>query len=497
MGTQLYTRLRRTIPELGPVWRALSWNSFATGGKVILGFVRALILARLLSPDDYGLFGLSTVVLSALAYFTNFRLSSAFIVRKFSSTEERDEFLNTIWTADLARYSIISLLVLATAHHAAIYMGDPRLSGILLITGLTPLVTGFTNIGLSVLQKEINFKRLSLQTLATEVIQFVVGVGLAWFFRNVWAMVWTQLAATVLGVLASYAVHPFRPRLAFNWTAFFQAFGYGKHLLLISVLTFFTTQFDNFVVGRYLGTAVLGAYLVAYRLATLPLELLGEVSDPVLFSAYAKARMDDPAKLLRMFLGAVNGITVLLVLAAIGTHAVAHDAIVRLYGGKWEQAVPMLEALVAVGVARGISRTISAVLLAHGRSGLDAIGKCVEAGIFVPFTVLLVQRYGTAGAAAAGALSYAVGAAVRSVFVLRLMPELRGSFLRSVVNHTVLGGLAFAATQAARAYMHGLFAAALVLPLYAAAVIVSNPPLRDFVRTFGSRRPSWAEAGRC
>lgn len=497
MGIPLSTIVRSKMPDPGPVWRALSWNSFATGGKVILGFVRALILARLLSPDDYGLFGLSTVLLTAVSYFTNFRLSSSFIVRRFDSTAERDAFLNTIWTADLARYSVISALVLASAHHAAVYMGDARLSTILLITGLTPFVTGFTNIGLSVLQKEINFKRLSLQALATEVVQFVVGVGLAWFFRNVWAMVWTQLAVTAFGVLASYAVHPFRPRIAFDRTAFFQAFGYGKHLLLTGVLTFFTTQFDNFAVGRYLGTATLGAYLVAYRLATLPLEILGDVSDPVLFSAYAKARIDDPAALHRMFLGAANGIVLLLILAAIGMHSVAHDAIVRLYGGKWEQAVPMLEALVAVGLARGASRTISPVLLAHGRSGLDAIGKCVEAGIFVPSTVLLVQHYGTTGAAVAGALSYAAGTVVRSGFVLRLMPELRRGFLISMANQTVLGIAAFGATRALQAHMHGLFAAALVLPLYAAAAILTNPPLRDQFRTFVSRRTSWAAAGRC
>ena len=67
MGIRLYASIRRQIPHLGPVWRALSWNSFATGGKVILGFVRALILARLLSPDDYGLFGLSTVLLTAVS----------------------------------------------------------------------------------------------------------------------------------------------------------------------------------------------------------------------------------------------------------------------------------------------------------------------------------------------------------------------------------------------------------------------------------------------
>ncbi len=485
------------MSELGPVWRALSWNSFATGGKVVLGFVRALILARLLSPDDYGLFGLSTVLLTAVSSFTNLRLSSSFIVRKFNSTAERNAFLNTIWTADLARFSVISLLVLATAHHAAVYMGDPRLSSILLITGLTPLVNGFTNIGLSVLQKEINFKRLSLQALAAEVLQFVLGIGLALVFRNVWAMVWTQLAIAGFSVLASYVVHPFRPRLAFDRTAFFQAFGYGKHLLLTGILSFFTTQFDNFAVGRYLGTATLGAYLVAYRLATLPMEILSEVSDPVLFSVYAKAHIEDPPGLRRMFLGAANGIALLLILAAIGMHAVAHDAIVLLYGAKWTIAIPMLEALAAVGLMRGMSRTISMVLLASGRSGLDAIGKCVEAGIFIPSTVLLVQRYGPAGAAAAGALSYGIGALVRSGFVLKLMPELRRSFVLSMATQTVLGIVAFAATLTLRAHMHGLFAAALVLPLYAAAVLFTTPPLRNYLRTFTSRNASSVPAGGC
>ncbi|HOQ46045.1 MAG TPA: lipopolysaccharide biosynthesis protein [Bryobacteraceae bacterium] len=480
-------KLLQKLPDPGPVWRALSWNSVATAGKVTLGFARAVILARLLSPDDYGLFGLSTVLLTAVSSFTNLRLGSSFIVRKFNSTAERNAFLNTIWTADLARYAIISLLVIATSHHAAAYMGDPRLASILLITGLTPLVTGFTNIGLSVLQKELNFKYLSLQALAVELMQFVVGVALAWYYRNVWAMVWTQLAITAFGVAISYVIHPFRPRFAFNRTAFAQAFGYGKHLLLTGILTFFTTQFDKFAVGKYLGTSTLGAYLIAYRLATLPLELLGELSDQVLFSAYAKARIDDPKTFRRLFLRALNGCVLLLVPAAIGMYAVAHEAVVWLYGSKWAPAVPMLEALVAVSLTRGISRAISLGLQSYGRSGLDAAGKCVEAAVFVPSTVLLSQSFGAVGAAAAGALSYGVGALVRSCFLLKLIPELRRDYLLSFANHTVIGALAFAALLMLRLHMHGAFAALLVLPLYIAAVFMTNPSLRGYLHELASR----------
>ncbi len=488
MGTQRNAIGGRWIPELGPVWRALSWNSFATGGKIILGFVRALILARLLSPDDYGLFGLSTVLLTAVSAFTNFRLSSSFIVRKFDSTEERDTFLNTIWTADLARYALVTLLILAGAHHAALYMGDPRLARILLITGLVPFVTGLTNVGLSVLQKEINFKRLSFQALAGEVLQFVIGIGLAWILRNVWAMVWTQLAITAFSVLTSYIVHPFRPRLAFDRTAFFQAFGFGKHLLLVGILTFFTTQLDNFAVGRYLGTAVLGAYLIAYRLATLPLEILSEVVDPVLFSAYAKRKAENSDGLGRMFLGAANGSGLILALAAVAMHAAAYDAIVRLYGAKWTGAVPMLEALVAVGLARGLTRTLSPLLLAFGRSGLDAAAKCVEAAVFIPATLVLVQRYGASGAAVAGAVSYGIGVAIRAGFVMKVMPEIRRRFLLSAGNQVVLGTLAYGATILLRAHMPGIFAAVLVMPAHAAAVLATNPPLREYVRTCWPRQ---------
>jgi PST family polysaccharide transporter len=298
------------------------------------------------------------------------------------------------------------------------------------------------------------------------VLGCAVTIALAYFTRNYVALVVSQLCDSGLRVWLSYRLCGYRPALAVDRKALRDCFGFGKSLFVTGLLTFITTQFDNLVVARYMGAAVLGSYLVAYRLASLPVELLGRVLNTVLLPAYSKARLQGTESLSRAFQRA-NAIGALGILAAVGAMALMPgDLVTFLYGGKWGAAGPLLAVLVLVGLFRGLACTISPLLLAVERPGLDAKCKVIEASIFIPSAVLAVSRYGAIGAAWAGVASYGVAYLLRVAVALYVFPGNRRTLLAGFARPLLCGTCAWTAAAAIRAVAPGPFAAAAYLILF-------------------------------
>ncbi len=399
---------------------AFGWTAAGTAAGYGLSFLRSIILARLLFPDDYGLFGLAAGVLMGLNVFTEFSLASKVVVTAYSSEEEERIHLNTIWTAGLIRGAAVTILMLFSAGPAAAWFHDARLASVLMIVSADPLIGAFQNIGLIRLQKELAFKTLTIQRRVGDAITFVITIGLAALTHNYLALVGSQLVGSLTGVLLSYTLCSYRPRIAFDGAALRDSIHFGKYLFVVSCLTFVTTQFDNFAVGHYIGAGSVGAYILAYRLAMLPVDALISVLNSVLFPAYSKVRLAEPHRFATFF-PKLNMLSAGLVIAAVGPLALAARPVIRgLYGDRWLAAVEPLMILTFAGLFRGLAHTISPWLLSIRRPDLDAKCKMVEAVVFVTLTLTLVPRFGVVGAAWSGVASYALAYVMRLTLAVRL-----------------------------------------------------------------------------
>ncbi len=463
---------------------AISWTGSAAAFGYVLQFFRAMIVARLLAPADFGVFGLAFLVLSAVEVFTEFGFSSALIAHRQENEEARDSALNTIWTLDLARRGLLAVLIAATAYPISTYFSDSRLFGVLLAVSPYTFLVGLQNVGLVQLQKELSFKAVALQKQAADVVTTIAVVAIAYFTRNVWALVWAQYVDLAIRVPASYVLCKYRPRLELNRGAIRRGFAFGKHMFVIGVLTYVNTQFDNLVVGRSLGTAVLGAYLVAYRLAMLPVDLLAAVLGTVLFPAYAKVSHERPADLPDLFLKSSN-LSAYVLSAIFGVLAiVSTEAIHIVYGRKWDAAIPMLAVLVLVGLFRGITRTVSPVLMALERPDLDAICKAIEVALFIPLTLWGVARAGALGAAWAGVASYSLAYLLRLALAFRVVAVGKARIAFDLLSPLLLAAVCYALACWSRAAGAPAFAAAvLYTTLLSVFAFVSSRLIRKEVRT--------------
>ncbi|PYT01247.1 MAG: hypothetical protein DMF65_07850, partial [Acidobacteria bacterium] len=235
-----------------------------------LALARSVVLARLLAPSDFGLFGMALTVTGALAVLTSFGLDTALVARDFQDERELSLHLDTVWTAEIVRKALLALLLVAAAYPTARFYGSAELMTVLCALAVAPVIQSFQNIGLLRHQKRVEFRRLVLLEQLTNVVSTVAAVSLALWTRDVWALVWTQLISAAASVALSYALDSYRPRPRFDRDALRQALGFGKWMFVVVLTAYVTTTADNVVVGRMLGAAALGVYVMAYNLASLP-----------------------------------------------------------------------------------------------------------------------------------------------------------------------------------------------------------------------------------
>lgn len=466
--------------------RAFTWSSGGTAFSYALAFLRSIVLARLLYPEDFGLFGLAVSFLTTAQMLTEFSLSQKVLVRPFATDHEERLYIDTVWTAELLRRGVLSVLLLVAAHPAGIIFQDRRLTWILPIIASVPALSALQNPGLIHLRRVLAFRTLAIQAQVPAVLAFLATILIAYLTKNYIALVASLLIETVLGVVLSYRLCTHRPRLIFQRAIFLDCFHFGKHLFVMALLTWLTTQLDQLVIARYLGPGVLGVYLLSQRLATLPLNLLSGAVNPVLLPTYGRLYSEDPGRLVTLFrrtsLLALVGLVVISGLMAI----LSKPLIAVLYGAKWSAAAPLLVVLAFAGMFRALSHTLSPLLLAANRPGLDAKLKIIDTAIFVSGLFVAVPRHGAYGAAVVGILSYGVAFLLRAHYAAETLSagwSLRWAILRPLG----VAIAAFAFAKAVVAALFGLSAAAgtFLLTLFVAIAIIERQLCRDVCSAVG------------
>jgi len=417
--------------SLGKRVRAgLNWIlSSALLGEVIR-LVRSVVLARMLLPEDFGLFGMALTIAAALNALTTIGLSQTVVSYKFESDTELKAHLDTAWSAELVRSLVIALLLAVSAFPMARFYRQQELKLIIPVLALSSFISGFQNIGLTILRKQISFARIFWYELATNVIGFSLTVGLAFIMRSVWALVLGLLLTAVISTILSYVFHSYRPRFAFEKSALRRAAHLGKFTIVIAIAAYVMNMADNVMVGRLLGTSALGNYSLAFNIASAPFSVLIAALSTVLFPAYAEITAENLDRLRRAFLKVFEIATFLLMLAAVPLFLLADQLVLVLFGKRWADAGAVLPILALIIPLRGLAQIISTVFVATNRPKQVTIGRLLEATVFLVALYPLLTVLGMIGAAWAGLIAYAVACVNRVVALNRIIPGITIKLLR-------------------------------------------------------------------
>lgn len=325
-----------------------------------IGVISTTILARLLIPADFGLVAMAMAIFAILELTGQFGFDHA-IIRKQDVTRSQ---LDTAWTLTICHGLLSGLALALLAAPAAQFFNEPRLEHIVHVLAVIAVIQGFENIGIMLFRKDLKFRKDFNFFLAKKLIAFACTVSLAFTFKSYWALVGGILASRTAGVVLSYVVHPYRPRLSFSATR--ELLGFSKWVILTGFLGYFRTRGPDFILGRLAGAGSVGVFRVADELASLPTtELMFPIARAA-YPGYAKVAHDRAA--LRQAYLAVQGSIIMLTLpAGIGIVMLADPFVKALLGFNWLGAIPLIQILGLYGTLRVFQTTNNAIFNVLGK----------------------------------------------------------------------------------------------------------------------------------
>lgn len=441
-SAEIPERIETTNQPLSRRVRAgLGWNISSALITESVRFVRSIILARLLVPEDFGLFAMALTVVGALNAISSLGLSRTIVANKFDTSDELKAHLDTVWSVELLRSFVIALLVSASAFPMARFYGQDQLKIIIPILGLITFVGGFQNIGLTILRKEISFRRIFWYELITNVAGIALTVALAVVMRSVWALVIGLLITAALGTVLSYVFHSYRPRLVLEKRALRRILNAGKFTLLIAVASYVTNMADNVMVGRLIGSNALGNYSLAFNIASAPISVLVFSLTSVLFPAYAEISSQRPKALEVSFTRAFSFALLILFTIAVSLFLLAGELVQLLFGSRWTIAGTVLRILALVMPLRGFSLLVSAFFWGLNRPKDVAVSTTFEALIFLAALYPLIKTFGLTGAAWACMIAYGFGCVTRIRALSEIIPGISTKLFKISLSIVAAAGI--------------------------------------------------------
>jgi O-antigen/teichoic acid export membrane protein len=339
------------------------WISAARQTANLLGVATTLLLARILTPADFGVVAFGTTILSVINAVTNMSLSSALIQHRSPSPAH----FHTAWTLNVGRGLLIAALMVAAAEPAAIIAREPRLAGLLCALALAPVFDGLQNPRLVMLLRRLEFRQQFAIQVGGKLVTILTSISLALAYKTYWALVAGTLAGQAASAVISYTLFPFRPRLSV--AHYKELFSFSVWLTLGELVLTLNMKLDSLLIGRFLGRAPLGAFTLGDNLSVLPTrEALNPVMSTV-FPALAQF-VHDPDRLARVYQRAQTLVTTVALPAGIGLALVA-DPLIRLtVGDKWLAAVPVVQIMSVAYSILTLSTLSQSLAMAAGATRL-------------------------------------------------------------------------------------------------------------------------------
>jgi O-antigen/teichoic acid export membrane protein len=394
---------------------ALLWRAIELAGVKIIFLVRLLILARLLSPDDFGLLAIAMTAIGFLLSITDFGMVPALVQR----SELNKQHYNAAWTVIVVRAAGIAAIVFLAAPLIANVFNEPRAIPILQVLSIRPLLEASASIRIADLIRDLEFRSLAFVKLSEGVINTIIAIGLARYF-GVWALVWGALAGTTAYLVMSYLLAPHRPSLLFDFKAIQPLIRFGRWIFLTGLIAVFGGLTLRVVISRQLGTAQLGLYFLAASLAFLPSEVATKVAGYVAFPLYARLQ-SDIQQATRAFRAMLTGMSAILFPVCFLIIVLAPSIVQNILGPRWEGTVPVIRILALVSMIGVLGEATVPILNGLGQPYKVTILETVQSLLIIILVWGLAARYGLIGAVLAWLPAIMVSQVFSVVFVKRIL----------------------------------------------------------------------------
>lgn len=371
---------------------AVKWLGLMQAIRQILGLGISVTLARLLLPRDFGLVGMSAVVIGLAGAMSGLGISASIIYKK----DIDKDHLNSAFWGGIGFGALLFGIIVCIAPIAAQFYNEPKLHSIVIVASLSFIFNPVISVHVSLLQKSLRFKEISLVSLVSFIVSAFISVGMALSGFGVWSLVVGSLFVSPIAIVFYWNRVKWKPQFRFKWKKFKELLRFGINIALQSLLNFGTANYDYLIIGKFAGANALGVYTIAYGLMTKPLTQISPIITRVLFPAFSQIQ-DQDERIRKAYLKATTFVATVTFPIMSGIYLVADEFILFFYGEKWAGAIPILKILCIVGALKSIGTMVGSIQNAKGRPDIGLKLNIFVLIIYIPSFSFAAYNWGAIG----------------------------------------------------------------------------------------------------
>jgi O-antigen/teichoic acid export membrane protein len=355
------------------------WSFLDNLSLLGIQFLVGIVLARILSPKEFGLIGIITVFIAISQSIVDCGFTNA-LVRK---TDCRQTDYSTVFYCNLAISLVLTAALILSAGWIADMFKDPKLKSLIEVISICVVINALCVIQRTIFTKKVDFKKQMIISVLSSLISGVIGIALAYEGYGVWSLAIMMLVRSVLSTALFWAFSTWRPDLSFSWQSFRELFGFGSKLLVSGLIDTVYNNVYYIVIGKYFSTQELGYFTRAQQFQTVPSTNLTAVITRVSYPVMANLQSDEAAVLecYRKLLRVTMYITFTLML---GLASVSKSLILFTIGAKWTPSILYLELLCFVGMLYPLHAINLNMIQLKGRSDLFLELEIIKKFLAVP-----------------------------------------------------------------------------------------------------------------
>jgi len=394
---------------------ALLWSAVERFGQQGVRFLTTIILARLLTPEDFGVLGILMVFIIVAESVVNNGFGTALIQKKTVTEDD----LTTAFVISVVVAALLYGIIFASAGAIARFYGQPQLELFTKVLAVVVLLDAFVVIQRVQFERQLNFRRLSNITVVSTLLSGAVGIGLSVYGAGVWSLIAQLIAQKVFLIVFLWYHSIWVPRGSFEIGSFQRLFSYGWKLQVSGILDSFFRNLHALIIGRYFAVDLVGYYMQAKKLKDLPLHNLSAVVGKVTFPAFSSIQ-DDLRRLKR---GYRQSITMLVLVAfplVVGMFVTAPRLIPVVLGDQWMESIPFFRMICVVGLLYVLQASNMNILKVTGRTDIFLRLEVVKKLLTV-VAVLVSIRWGVYALVASGIVTSYIAFVLNATFAGRLI----------------------------------------------------------------------------
>jgi len=410
----------------------ISWIALSKYVNQFVLMVVKIVLARLLIPEQFGLFAVASIAVNSIKAMSNIGLNYALIHRRERIQEAANTALLLVFILAIGKYILVYLI----AGFVANIFNQPSAEFLIKILALNIFISDIGIVPSALLDKELKFKEKCYSTLLATITGGIFSIGLAIVLpleEKIWSLIGGCLTGSLVGSISVWRYCNLKISPKFDGKVALELVNYGKYCLGLSILMYLYNNLDNFVVGKILGMAALGYFTFAYGITTKIGMNITSIFGTVALPVYAKLQ-DDIQKLKQGYLRVLSYSSLLSIPTMCGIFILAPEIIRTVFGEKWLPAILPLQILSIFCLIRSIDTTTGELYAAIGKpkynQNLGLLNLTCMAITIYP----LVLNYGTAGAALSITIARVITMCINFLLCAKVLKTNIWQFLKVVIT---------------------------------------------------------------